>query len=239
MPDSRPSPIASPTTGPTTDRGLKRRDALLDAAQRLFLERGYSQVSVNDIVADAGGSLSTLYRHFGNKEGLFQAMIERRSHHIYDALTAEGIDELPLASALQRLGVDLLLKVMDEETLGLYREVVAESPRQPQLARPFFDGGPGRVRAALANYFSRRIARGQQADCDTRELAGIYLGMLLGEWHLIQLLQLEPAPSREAVEARVARCVTLFVGGIAKDSSIAHDSPTDEGSPTDKGSPPA
>ncbi|WP_251977604.1 TetR/AcrR family transcriptional regulator [Salinicola avicenniae] len=199
---------------PTTARGRQRRDALLETAQRLFLERGYGQVSVNDIVAEAGGSLSTLYRHFGSKEGLFQAMIERRSHHIYDALTAEGIDDLPLASALQRLGVDLLLKVMDEETLGLYREVVAESPRQPQLARPFFDGGPGRVRGALADYFARRIALGRQAECDTTELAGIYLGMLLGEWHLIQLLQLAPSPTRETVEARVARCVSLFLHGI-------------------------
>jgi len=198
---------------PTTERGRQRRDALLDAAQRLFLERGYGQVSVNDIVAEAGGSLTTLYRHFGSKEGLFQAMIERRSHHIYDTLTAEGIDELPIQVALERLGIDLLVKVMDEETLGIYREVVAESPRQPLLARLFFDGGPGRVRHALADYLERRVQRRRLPACDSVELAGIFLGMLLGEWHLIRVLQLESPPSRAAIESRVKRCVELFLNG--------------------------
>lgn len=191
----------------------------MDAAQWLFLEHGYGQVSVNDIVAEAGGSLSTLYRHFGNKEGLFQAMIERRSHHIYDSLTAEGIDELSVEAALERLGVELLLKVLDEETCGLYRAVVAECPRQPELARLFFNGGPGRVRRALAEYFDRRIARGLAPPCDTLELAGTFLGMLLGEWHLIRLLQLESPPSRTAIESRVSRCVDLFLHGVVNAST--------------------
>ncbi|WP_342595440.1 TetR/AcrR family transcriptional regulator [Salinicola lusitanus] len=208
---SSPRPQDSP---PTTARGRQRRDALLDAAQQLFLEHGYGQVSVNDIVGRAGGSLSTLYRHFGNKEGLFQAMVERRSHHIYGTLTDEGVDELAIEAALQRLGIDLLVKVMGEETLGIYREVVAESPRQPQLARLFFDGGPGRVRLALADYFERRVQRQLMPACDTVELAGMFLGMLLGEWHLIRVLQLKSPPSRAAIEERVTRCVDLFLHGV-------------------------
>jgi len=192
----------------------------MDAAQWLFLERGYGQVSVNDIVAEAGGSLSTLYRHFGNKEGLFQAVIGRRSHHIYDTLTSESIDDLPIESALQRLGVSLLIKIMDDEALGLYREVVAECPRQPELARLFFGAGPGRVREALADYFGRRMERGLLPCCDTVELAGIFLGMVLGEWQLIRLLQLEPPPSRAAIESRVSRCVDLFLHGVVKASRM-------------------
>lgn len=219
LPNRPTDPSNTTPTPPTTERGRQRRDALLDTAQRLFLERGYGQVSVNDIVADAGGSLSTLYRHFGNKEGLFQAMIERRSRHIYDTLTAEGIDEMPIEAALQRLGAGLLIKVMDEETLGIYREVVAESPRQPQLARLFFDGGPGRVRNALADYFERRVQRRRLPACDTVELAGIFLGMLLGEWHLIRVLQLESPPSRAAIEDRVTRCVDLFLQGATRPCS--------------------
>ncbi|WP_110670443.1 TetR/AcrR family transcriptional regulator [Salinicola halophilus] len=199
---------------PTTQRGLKRREALLDAAQRLFLERGFSQVSVNDIVAEAGGSLSTLYRHFGNKEGLFQAMVERRSHHVYATLTGDDIDELPVEAALIRFGTSLLHKAMDDEALGIYREVVAESPRQPELARRFFDAGPGRMRRVVTDYLDRRIADGRLPHGDTAELAGMYLGMVLGEWHLIQLLQLEAPPSARAIDDRVERCAALFLSGL-------------------------
>lgn len=197
-----------------TDRGMKRRNALIDAAHKLFLERGYGQVSVNDIVAEAGGSLSTLYRHFGNKEGLFQAMIERRSHHLYDALSAESVDELPVEEALQRLGVTLLAKVTDCETLGIYREVVSENPRQPEIGRIFYDAGPGRVRQALAGYLERQMQAERLPTADPMELAGIFLGSILGELHLIQLLQLQSPPSRAAIESRVSRCVALFVGGL-------------------------
>ncbi|WP_188112366.1 TetR/AcrR family transcriptional regulator [Salinicola aestuarinus] len=204
----------TPPLSPTTQRGRKRHDALLEAAQRLFLERGFSQVSVNDIVAEAGGSLSTLYRHFGNKEGLFQAMVEHRSHDIYTALTADDIDSLPVEAALTRFGSGLLHKAMDDEALGIYREVVAESPRQPELARRFFDAGPGRMRQVVKEYLDRRVADRSLPPVDTAALAGMYLGMVLGEWHLIQLLQLEAPPSAEAIDARVTRCATLFLGGL-------------------------
>ncbi len=209
-----PSTDAHRPLTPTTERGLKRRDALMDAAQKLFLERGYGQVSVNDIVAEAGGSLSTLYRHFGNKEGLFQAMIERRSHYLYEALSAEGVDGLSIEEALQRLGVTLLIKVTDCETLGIYREVVAESPRQPELGQLFYAAGPGRVRQALATYLERQMRAGRLPQGDAVELAGIFLGSVLGELHLTQLLQLESPPSQAAIEQRVACCVSLFVGGL-------------------------
>ena len=47
-----------------------RRDAMLDAALELFLERGYGAISLTDVVKRSGGSLATLYELFGGKLGL-------------------------------------------------------------------------------------------------------------------------------------------------------------------------
>ena len=63
---------------PQTRRGQERRLALLICATDLFLERGYDAVSLDDIVNHAGGSKTSIYKYFGNKEGLFTAICDYR-----------------------------------------------------------------------------------------------------------------------------------------------------------------
>src|SRR3546814_4381236 len=60
-----------------TTRREDRRQAILDAAESLFLEQGYERVSVNAIVQRSGGSLATVYDLFGNKHGLLYAVVDR------------------------------------------------------------------------------------------------------------------------------------------------------------------
>ncbi|MBU1289240.1 MAG: TetR/AcrR family transcriptional regulator, partial [Alphaproteobacteria bacterium] len=50
-------------------RGDKRRAAFIAAARQVFLEQGYEAASMSEIVLRAGGSLSTLYSQFGDKQG--------------------------------------------------------------------------------------------------------------------------------------------------------------------------
>ncbi len=63
---------------PQTRRGIERRLALLLSATELFLEKGYDAVSLDDIVNHAGGSKTSIYKYFGNKDGLFTAICDYR-----------------------------------------------------------------------------------------------------------------------------------------------------------------
>ena len=63
---------------PHTRRGLERRMALLLSANTLFLKHGYDAVSLDDIVQHAGGSKTSIYKYFGNKDGLFSAICDYR-----------------------------------------------------------------------------------------------------------------------------------------------------------------
>lgn len=56
---------------------------IVDVAHRLFLDKGYENVSMNDIVKVAGGSLATLYKHFGNKEQLLIFVLEQKSEELF------------------------------------------------------------------------------------------------------------------------------------------------------------
>src|SRR5947209_3679014 len=61
---------------PTVDTDVSQR--LLDAAERLFYERGVQAVGVDAVVAEAGVATKTLYARFGSKDGLVEAYLRRR-----------------------------------------------------------------------------------------------------------------------------------------------------------------
>ena len=68
---------------PQTKRGHERCLSLLLSANELFLERGYDAVSLDDIVHHAGGSKASIYKFFGNKEGLFTAICDYRREQFF------------------------------------------------------------------------------------------------------------------------------------------------------------
>lgn len=61
----------------TRDEALETRDSLLDAAERLFSERGVSRTSLADIAKAAGVTRGAIYWHFRDKGELFTAMVDR------------------------------------------------------------------------------------------------------------------------------------------------------------------
>lgn len=63
-----------------------RYEKILKVGFNVFLKRGYEKASLTEIVKKSGGSLSTIYKHFGNKEGLFKAIIQRGINEIYNKI---------------------------------------------------------------------------------------------------------------------------------------------------------
>ena len=73
---------------PVGPRGEARRRALLDAAARLFVTKGFEKTTLRDLVEAAGGSRATIYELFGDKAGLFRAMMEESNRRVLDHLAA-------------------------------------------------------------------------------------------------------------------------------------------------------
>src|SRR5438067_13777107 len=68
---------AAPAVGRLERRKARTVAAILDAAERHFLERGYETTKVDDIALDADVAVGSLYNHFGGKESLYRALVER------------------------------------------------------------------------------------------------------------------------------------------------------------------
>jgi AcrR family transcriptional regulator len=80
------------------------RQALLDAGAKLFAERGFDRTTVRDIAKLAGANQSLLFRYFGSKEALFEAVIARSGREQLAATPPERLFSTSLRSMLDPVG---------------------------------------------------------------------------------------------------------------------------------------
>lgn len=95
-------------TPPRTGRPSGRPDTrgrILDSARRLFAAKGFQQTSLRAIATDAGVDVALISHYFGNKRGLFLAVIEL---HIDPADVVAGVHDVPL----ERVGSELLRRLL-------------------------------------------------------------------------------------------------------------------------------
>ena len=80
-----------------TGRPKGRREALLRAAAEVFFEQGYAATSIDAIIERAGGSKRNIYNEFGNKQGLFSAIVKENADKVLSTLVIEEIGRPRLA----------------------------------------------------------------------------------------------------------------------------------------------
>lgn len=100
----------------TKEDALATRHQLLDAAERVFAEKGVSRTSLNDIAQAAGATRGAIYWHFKNKADLFSAMLERITLPMEEALHQSGQDlGQDFLSALLGAIRDAMRKIASDE----------------------------------------------------------------------------------------------------------------------------
>ena len=110
------------------------REAIVQAAERLFLQRGFGAVTMDDLAEAAGVARRTLYNQFARKEDIFREMLLRVSaqlEHVYP----QGIETQGEVGEVLRIVARLVLKLhKNPEYLGFLRMVVADSRHFPWIA---------------------------------------------------------------------------------------------------------
>jgi len=109
------------------------RDALLATARGLFLSRGFASVTIRQIAAAAGSSPATIHYHFGDKLGLYRAMLQAAIEPVVVAL--RGLDGRPSEPDVRLVDV-----------IRLYSRMLAANPWVPALIvqEVLTEGGPFR-----------------------------------------------------------------------------------------------
>ncbi|WP_240982400.1 TetR/AcrR family transcriptional regulator [Streptomyces sp. S3(2020)] len=195
-------------------RGADRRKQILGAAGELFLAKGYSGVSMDEVLAAVGGSKATLYRHFADKAELFQAAVEALCDEWSKpvrSFTPPGDD---LGETLIALGGHFAALVLTPQAIALHRLVTAEAERMPGVGRAFFEHGPEAGQGVLAGYLRQAQDAGEIEVADpVRAAAQLYQAML-GDAQMRLLTNAPHKPDDAQVREGIASAVRIFLRGV-------------------------
>jgi len=197
---------------PTPGLSDPRRTEILKAATELFLDRGYAATSIDAVIEQVGGSKRTLYAMFGSKERLFEEVIRANTAQMFDT-PFFGEDTGSLHDTLEGFAIRLLTLFTETRTIGIYRVVVSESARFPNLAESFREQGPLRGRRWLARVLEGAAARGEIELADPDLATGMFLGLVRSDIYFEIVLGTRPAPAAIEIALLAQTATHIFLYG--------------------------
>ncbi|PTQ89045.1 TetR/AcrR family transcriptional regulator [Agitococcus lubricus] len=198
---------------PATSRGEQRRDAFLQAARAIFLEKGYAGTSIDEVVQRTGGSKASVYKYFGSKEGLFAAMFAERCQAFLAQLEIPNDVSDDLEQTLTHFAQRVLSASVDAERIAMIRALASEAARFPDLAHMAYNTGPKYGLGLLADFLERHHHAGV-IDCPHPHIAAIqFMEMIKGHVQWRALLGLSPFPEHIDRDDYVKDAVRTFLRG--------------------------
>lgn len=179
--------------------------AIIEAATRLFLDGGYERTSLAQVAKAADVSTATLFKRFPTKAVLFEAIV--RHYWVREdrwELTSTPGDP---GAGLARIGREYAGLLMRPGMTSLFRTVIAETTRFPELGRMNFDLGKRHFLEGLCSYLRLEQEAGTLVPGDASVAATQFLGMISGHifWPRLLLTDftLSEAETDSAVEEAV------------------------------------
>ena len=197
-----------------------RVSELLDVATEVFIEHGFESASTNEIARRANCSKTTLYARYPTKEKLFLAVLKRRMELIVTDFTTTLQPESPIEQTLKEYGFNLFQLALSENQRGMVRVVSMESSKFPDLAKRFYELGPGRGIAILASYMEDQIKREHLIKENPHIMAEHLMSLITGGYVRWAMLGLPDNISLKEKKQRVGAAVEMFLRAYATRSGV-------------------
>jgi AcrR family transcriptional regulator len=186
---------------------------LINAAAKLFAERGFDATSVDTVAERAGVSKATIYSRYNDKAQLFAAVLRAQISDLFEDLSFVA----PHGDAYEVLldvGRQALRLVNRPETTAIYRIVIAQTPRFPELALLMDREGFQRGQSGIAVLLRELSMRGDIEIDDFEIAAELFLSLVIGRLSRLTLLGLTAEPDR--MEFALKTAVRLFLEGFRR-----------------------
>jgi TetR/AcrR family transcriptional regulator, mexJK operon transcriptional repressor len=206
---------------PGRPKNLEKREAILDAAERLFAERGFDGVAIEAIAAASCVSKVTIYSNFGDKGAIFEEIVKRETERLAHDIADVGSNGTTLQDRLTRFGVTLVATFSQPCHIALDKSVGLAAQNNPGLAARFFAAGPGRVRDLLAQILADAAAKGEITVEDPRAAAEDLLSLWLGFRTIERRFLVGKAMTQDEYQSRVSRSVAMFLRGMGAPEAVS------------------
>jgi len=193
-----------------------KRAQILRGAATIFAEDGYEGASMSRIAAEAGVSKGTLYNHFCGKAELFAAYVSHECSanigHIFEVVD-EAADPAATLRGIGRRMIGMMLSPIGQT---IYRVVVSEAGKFPQLARVFYDAGPAQGIDHLARWLAAQSRLGRLDVADPEFAAEQFFSLCQTRVWMRCKLNMADTVSPALIERVVEAAVEMFLGYYAR-----------------------
>ena len=187
------------------DTKRRRQEQIEAAAYALLEEKGYGGTSMQGIARRAKASNETLYNWYGDKQGLFRALVTRNAAEVRALLEDELIAERDALTILSVLGPKLLTLLLGDRAIALNRAAAADS--SGELGVTLSQAGRETVLPLIEQVLERARDAGQLAFERTDAAAGLFLDLLVGDLQIRRIIGRLPPPARSFCHERSERAI--------------------------------
>lgn len=198
----------------------ERRQAIIDAASRLFQEMGYERASMSEVARLVGGSKATLYNYFSSKEELFETVVRTYSTRFLNEAAAQLSDNESTALSLEQKLIQFgegMLKVLggDNQAMQIYRVVVGEAGHS-DIGKLFLDAGIHESMHKLAQVMAEAMRSGELTEAEPMLRAQQFTALVKAELDGIFLQRELPRYTDAQIKNMVINSVDLFLRGAKR-----------------------
>lgn len=191
-----------------------RRQQIIDGALLVFSQKGFEKATNKDIAQAAGiGSPGLIYHYFMDKADLLQQVLESHSPGLQLLTNSDHLLDRPPDEVLTLLGHAFLAALSDHSGNALFRVILGEALRRPQVAEMLNQLGPTRAFTFLTHFLSAQMEAGTLRRTDPGAAARCFIGPLIVYVMTREIFPL-PDTATLGLETMVAVTVDTFLRGM-------------------------
>jgi len=191
------------------------REDIVCAAGKLFGEMGFYATKMEHIAKELQISKLSLYSRFSGKEDLFQAVIQSKCESYIPGTFFDDVGALSVADALYRVACGLMALLTSDGVTKMERMLAgADSQHREALLQLFYQSGPVRFKAKLADFLAKRHAKKEIVVLNPACSADMFAALVKGSDICMRAqMELSPVATQAEKEAYCRDIVAVFMSG--------------------------
>lgn len=161
---------------------LARMELILDSAEKLFVEKGYSETSINDIAAEADFSRTSIYQYFNSKEEIYLHILERYTDPLTERLRKATAAEPTVPDKIRAFLEEL--KRMKHEKSNFFELYFIQrhqvEPRLPEQLRTQLNEKRRRLENVFREFYQEGVEKGEVRAIRFKDASNLFFAQIMG-----------------------------------------------------------